>query len=187
MGQDGSYVDIPGGSTVYLYYNGTDIEGWTKQQFCAILWDYVEENVDLPAGLEKQTLFEAFTDYFGGIEREYQGGVPDPECAEIVAQCIDSRFERVELTDLLHDAIRDSFEADDWLFNCEYCGTEFRPYFRMEPYVCSDDDCSEKQKADRHGLTQHELREYHQLLDAAIDGDINKETAHNYLEEHADE
>ena len=189
MDQEGSYVDIPGNSKVYLYYNGDSIGGWSKEQFCAVLWDYVDENVDIPDDTEKQTLHNKFTDYFDGIDREYNGGVPDPECAEIVAQCIDSRFEGVELTEDMQTALQDSFTADEWLFDCQYCGTEFRPYFRSgEPYTCQNDECSEKQDAEILGLTIHELREYNQLLDAEImNNHINEDAAKNYFEEKTDD
>jgi len=40
--------------------------------------------------------------------------------------------------------LQESFDRDEVLRECEYCGTKFRPYLLIEEteYVCDDDDCA---------------------------------------------
>lgn len=187
MGQEGSYVDIPGGSKYYLYYNGTDIEGWTKAEFAGILFDYIEERLSaqLTAG-EVDYLEEKLIEYFGGIDTDYRGGVAPPECAEIIGQCIDNRFDGTDLSPEIQTMLQESFDRDEVLRECEYCGTKFRPYLLIEEteYVCDDDDCAFEAERNRLGLTAYELREYKQLEEAHWSGDLPWERVTEYLSEH---
>ena len=187
MGQKGSYVDIPGGSVYYLYNNGTDIDGWTKAEFAGILFDYIEERLStkLTAG-EMDYLEEKLLQYFGGIDRDYTGDIAPPECAEIICQCIDSRFEGTDLSPEMQTMLQESFDRSEVIRECEHCGTEFRPYLLIDDtrYVCDDDDCSFEEERERLGLTAKELRKYHQLEEEYWSGDLPREAVTEYLSEH---
>jgi hypothetical protein len=161
MGQSGTYVDIPYGSQHYIYGDGETISGWTEPEFAAVVFDALDEaDVD-----EDGEIRDAFADHFGGIDEDYIGGIAQPERAEIFCQCVDSRIEGVELVDGLLEAMQDSFDRDDYIEECEYCGTEFRPFIRSEPYVCSDDECDTKWKADRWNVDAETVRESNRLID----------------------
>lgn len=173
MGQEGSYVDIPYGSVQYLYDNGEDIEGWSDEQFAGVVIEALD-GVDADR-FDKSYLFEikcGFEEYFGGIDHEYSGGVPQPERAEIFCQCVDSRFDGVELTDEMCEAMQDSFDRNDYVFDCAHCGEEFRPYLRTgEPYYCTDDECGQYGLASSWDVDVSVIRELDDIIDQSIETD----------------
>lgn len=175
MTQEGRYVDIPDGSTHYLFDNGNDIGGWSYGQFAAVIGTLVDE---LPS--DHDGIKAAFEGYFGGWNEDYRGGVAPPERAEIFCQCVDRRFEEVELTDDLHAEVREWMEDNGpYLRECEYCGKEFRPALDTgEPYHCHDDECEKQAWADSMDITVEQL----EVLNRLQDEDRQEEWAERYEE-----
>lgn len=171
--QDGSYVDIPFGSQYYLYDNGIDIGGWTYEEFAGVVIEALDE-VDTTE-ISDAYQFEikcGFEEYFGGIDHGYRGGVEQPERAEIFCQCVDRRFDDVVLKDELHEMVQDSFDRDDYVFECENCGNELRPYIRDgEPYYCNDEECTIESRAESWGVEPSVVRKLNELNDRAIETD----------------
>jgi hypothetical protein len=178
--QDGTYVDIPHGSNYYLYSDGSDIGGWSHEEFAGVVWDATQE-IDLTQFDDEylHEILDGFTSYFGGVEHDYTGGVAQPERAEIFCQCVDSRIDDVELTDELQTAMQDSFSESDFVEECEYCGAEFRPYISGEPYICNDDGCMNQHKADMYNVDVETIEE---LNRAYIEG--GEEAHSEYWDEH---
>lgn len=182
--QEGSYVDIPGGSNYYIYGNGEDISGWSHGEFAALIGGIVDE---LPDGTVSQQaraeIREAFANHFGGWDEEYDGGITPPERAEIFCQCVDSRIEGLTLCDALHEAVREWADEFDALRECEYCGDEFRPYLYTEdtPYVCTNDECKLKREADLYGLTVEEERRARRIRD-----EVGVDASWEFIVEHSE-
>ena len=179
MGQEGQYVDIPGGSNYYLYNDGEEIGGWSHEEFAALIGGVVDE-----IGTEGATggrIKQHFANHFGGWDSNYSGGVQPPERGEIFCQCVDKRIDEVELTDDLHEAVEEWVDEFDALRECEYCGDEFRPYLYVEGdrYVCSSDECEEKDEAERLGVSIETLREAREFDDFVDEWD--------YIVSHSDE
>lgn len=117
-GQRGSYVDIPNGSSHYIYHNGETINGWSEAEFAALIGSVVNELPPLdgedPSIRQSDAYIKAaFEEHFGGWDTDYigwdeqfDGGIPRPERGEIFCQCVDSRIAATELTDELLDAVQ---------------------------------------------------------------------------------
>jgi len=179
--QEGSYVDIPGGSNYYIFGNGEDISGWSHAEFAALIGGVVEElSDDAFVEQSRAAIREGFTDHFGGWNAEYDGGITPPERAEIFCQCVDRRIDALELTADLHRAVRNWAAEFDALRECKYCGDEFRPYLYTEPYVCQSDECDLKQEADRWGLTVEDARRSRQIMD-----EVGFDEGWNFIVEHS--
>lgn len=179
MGQEGSYVDIPHGSQCYLYGDGETVSGWSYEEFAAVVFDTLYE---APIVLSP----EYWIDICGGIEEElgvehmdfeYEGGVPQPERAEIFCQFVDRRIDGVELTDELHEAMQDSFDPDDYVSECEYCGAEFRPL--GDGTVCNDDECRKQSEADMYNVDVETIEGLNQAFREG-----GEEAHKEYWEEH---
>jgi hypothetical protein len=161
MSQDGQYVDIPGGSQHYIYDNGEDINGWSHEEFAALIGGLAEE---LDISPELRTAIEAgFSDYFGGFDPDYDGGVAAPERAEIFCQCVDSRISSLSLTDELHDAVQEWLDAQDVMTVCDFCDEEFRPYLEAE--TCGSDECKLQRRAERWNVSTEIIQNSDRLFD----------------------
>lgn len=142
MGQQGFYLNIPEGSNYYLYGNGDDIDGWDYDQFAGVLSEcipYVSEDDE-----EAKKMRAALKEEFGGITRDYKGGVAPPEKAEIFLQVLDRRTHVMEVDDDLVDRFEEWVESrGPYMVECENCGKEFRPYIRDGgDYYCDEGECS---------------------------------------------
>jgi hypothetical protein len=180
MSQEGTYVDIPEGSMCYLYGDGNSISGWSYEEFAAVVFDALDEAPIEPGS-------EYWTEIADGIEDEldvdnmdpdYRGGVPQPERAEIFCQFVDRRIDSTELSDELHEAMKDSFDRDEYIEQCEYCGEEFRPYLAGETHVCTDEECEKKHEADIYNV---DVETIEGLNDAYREGE---EAHEEYWDEH---
>lgn len=139
--QEGTYVDIPGGSDYYLYGNGNDIEGWSYEEFAGVILHEIEDCIEDED--YREDVLDAFREEFGGIDRDFQGGVARPERAEVFCQVIDRRVDGIELRPDLHRRLRQEMTAE--FGECPYCGTDVRSdtLFTEDP-VCADDECEDR-------------------------------------------
>lgn len=100
-------MDIPGGSSYYLYDNGRDIGGWSHGEFAALIGSVVDEidwgEHDDP--ITRELIKGEFEDYFGGWDNDYRGGIAPPERGEIFCQCVDKRIDELHLSESLHQAV----------------------------------------------------------------------------------
>lgn len=97
--QEGSYIDIPGGSVHYLYGNGRDIDGWEYEEFAGIL---NEPAVVAAGSFEEYCDFHnALCEQFGAVDSTVDPivGVRRPEKAEVFCRVIDRRTDVIDLTD----------------------------------------------------------------------------------------
>jgi hypothetical protein len=148
IGQEGQYVDIPRGSTEYIYGNGTDINGWLPAEFAALIGQVADE-IDIEEN-EAVAIKAGFRAHFEGWKPDYRGGIDPPERAEIFCQCVDSRIESLKLTDELQEAVQDWAQEFDALRECKYCDTEIRStlYNDETRYVCDSEECNLKSGAE---------------------------------------
>lgn len=160
-GQEGTYVEIPGGSNYYLYDNGNDIEGWSYGEFAALIGGVADELPDAAfSDQSREEVKSAFEEYFGGWDEEYRGGITPPERGEIFCQCVNSRIEDTELTEDLHRHVREWADEFEVMRKCDYCGEEFRPvlYTEKTPWVCPADDCGIAFDAEMYGTSFEDTR-----------------------------
>ena len=171
MTQSGQYVDIPGGSNYYIYDNGEDIGEWSYGEF-AVLVAGVSDEISV-GDVTASRIKQHFANHFGGWDTTYSGGIQPPERGEIFCQCVDKRIDGVELTDDLHEAVKEWVDEFDGMRECEYCGTEFRPYLYVDSdrYVCTSDECEEKDEAERLGVSIETLREAREFDEFADEWD----------------
>lgn len=191
MNQEGEYIDIPYGSNEYIYDNGRDIGGWSYGQFAALIGQVADE-VDIHE-IYRTDIKAAFRRHFEGWDPDYSGGLNPPERGEIFCQCVDSRISGRELTDGLHEAVKEWAEEDfDALRECEYCGTEIRPHFYNDDtaYVCNDEECEILSEADSYGVSPRVMRNTYQLECALVDYGYSWGNAYDeswdYLVEHSE-
>ncbi len=156
---EGQYVDIPCGSNYYIYDNGDTISGWSYGEFAALIGQVADE-IDI-SDEEGVAIKAGFRAHFEGWEPEYRGSIAPPERGEIFCQCVDSRIESLQLTDDLHEAVREWVDAHDAVRTCDYCDERLRPKICNDgtPYCCYDDVCQEKHKADLYDVSVETLRE----------------------------
>lgn len=165
--QDGTYVEIPGGSNYYIYGNGEDISGWSHAEFAALIGSTVYE-LGLSEVIERDVR-EDFAEHFGGWDATYSGGITPPERAEIFCQCVDRRIDGLTLTEEIQSAAWEYADSFEVFRECEYCGEEFRPmiYDEETSYVCNDDDCRDRKRADSYevdlSVIERDDRIYHHL------------------------
>lgn len=152
-GQDGQYVDIPDGSKTYIYDNGSDISGWSYEQFAALIGQ-VAYKIDIENS-KATTIKNEFRKHFNGWNPDYKGGIFPPERAEIFCQCVDSRIDRLTLTNQLQEKAQQWANEFDAMRECEYCGTMIRPqhYNNTTKYVCEQKHCELRAEAEKYGLT----------------------------------
>lgn len=181
--QEGFYVTIPGGSNYYIYDNGTDIEGWSRAEFAALIGGVVNELPDEAfASQTREEIQGAFTAHFGGWDAEYRGGITPPERAEIFCQCVDRRIDDVELTGTLHSLVKQWADEFDALRTCTYCGTEFHPvlYNENTDYVCSSEACKMAKDAELYGLSLEDARRAEMIsTEIGFDEEWNYISAHS--------
>lgn len=161
-GQEGQYVDIPHGSMYYLYGNGDDISGWSYQQFAGIILEVLDE-IDVE---NEREIRVAFSNHFGGVDDEYDGGIAFPEKAEIFCQCVDSRIDPLELTDDLQEAVQEAVDPMDHVRQCDICGDEYRSMFvghEWQGSTCMEDECHDQWLVDEGIMTWEEIEELEEM------------------------
>lgn len=145
MGQEGTYVDIPGGSKYYLYGNGDDIGGWTYEEFAGAVLHEIEDLIEDDE--YREDILGAFRSEFGGIDRTYDGGIAPPERGEIFCQVVDSRSDDVELRDDLHERIQ--AEMTPKYSECPMCGDDVRSDYRLtDTPLCGEEECEDRKWAE---------------------------------------
>lgn len=155
INQDGQYVDIHGGSNCYIYDNGDNISGWSYAEFAALIGSVIRE-IDHQSS---QEIEKSFTEHFGGWDETYDGGIPQPERAEIFCQCVNSRISNCTLTDSLHESVKEWVDQADIIKECKYCDEEFRPRIYDGPYICNKDECNLRADADTYEITPEQMKE----------------------------
>jgi hypothetical protein len=167
--QDGQYIDIPSGSNYYIYDNGETIDGWSYEEFAALIGSVVDEIAIHQT--HKTDIKAAFQQYFGGWDSDYRGSIAPPERAEIFCQCVDSRIDNLELSDNLHKAVQDWADEFDAFEECTYCGDEFRPLISglEENPTCGKELCDMKKEAELYDvdlqIIQQEDRVFYELYE----------------------
>jgi hypothetical protein len=165
QGSDGRYVEIPGGSSYYLYDNGRDIGGWSHEQWAAIIGGLVDELDPWMGEPTPDEIRSAFEEHYGGWDDKRNGGIRPPERAEIFCQCVDSRIDGLELTDELQEAAQEWADSFDATRKCDHCGQDFYPSVMHDGtnYYCDEPECKLADTADTYRVSIRIARNSKQL------------------------
>lgn len=163
--QDGQYVEIPNGSSHYLYDNGSDIGGWSYEQWASIIGSVVDEIDSWVGEPTPDEIRAAFEKKYGGWDDSWDGGIRPPERAEIFCQCVDSRIDSLELTDELQQAAQDWADEFDASRECEHCGDQFYPSLLHDDtsYYCDKETCDLANDADKYNTSIRVIKNGQQL------------------------
>lgn len=179
MGQEGTYVDIPGGSRMYVYgardsITNAGLGGWHPGSFAGMLMATAFECTDDVQYLDdiEEALKEHFLDYeeeaeesdeerfMRQFEAAFRMNSPTlPEWGEMLCQTLDRRVSQAELRPDLHRGVRQTCTAK--FGECKFCGTETRidasPLDPEDAY-CDDNECHDRSRAELYGLTYEQYK-----------------------------